>query len=86
MKNNWEQVERSFGIFQGIPTVVGSLEHLCDVASKKRRRTIFSAHAVSPASTARCDSRSKRIERCVATKSAQANNLAAFLGATPIAI
>ena len=80
LKNNWDQVERSFGIFQGIPNVVGSLEHLCDVASKNDVEQFFSSRPI--AGTDRTLRQSlETIERCVATKSTQAKHLGDFLGA-----
>jgi aminopeptidase N len=78
LKNNWETVERSFGIFQGIPTVVGSIRHFCDVASKNDVDRFFSEHRVAGIDRTLQQSL-EAVERCTATKSAQAGNLAAFL-------
>ena len=78
LKNNWETVERSFGIFQGIPNVVGSIQHLCDAGSRNDVDRFFGTHRV--AGTDRTLQQSlESIERCVATKSAQAKTLAQFL-------
>jgi aminopeptidase N len=80
VKNNWDSIERSFGIFQGLPTVVGSIQHLCDVDAKNDVNRFFGEHRV--AGTERALQQSlESIERCAATKSAQAPNLAAFLAA-----
>ena len=79
VKNNWEQLERSLGIFQGIPTVVGSLEHMCDVGAKNDAEGFFSARSVAGVDRTLRQSL-ERIDHCVATKSAQAGNLAGFLG------
>jgi len=78
LKTNWDTVVRSFGIFQGIPAVVGSVQHLCDMRSRDDIARFFGTHPV--AGTDRTLQQSlENIERCAATKSAQAKNLAAFL-------
>jgi aminopeptidase N len=78
LKSNWEQVERTLGIFQGVPTVVSSTQHLCDVQSKNDVERFFQQHPVG--GTERTLQQSlERIERCAATKSAQTRHLAAFL-------
>jgi hypothetical protein len=79
VKNNWEQLERSLGIFQGIPTVVGSLEHMCDAGAKGDAERFFSARSLAGVDRTLRQSL-ERIDHCVATKSAQADNLAGFLG------
>jgi aminopeptidase N len=72
IKANWERVERSFGIFQGIPTVVEALQHLCDTASKNDVGRFFDTHRV--AGTTRVLQQSmESIDRCAAMKSAQGN-------------
>lgn len=78
LKTNWERIERSFGIFQGIPRVVEGLQHLCDTASRNDVNRFFDTHRV--AGTTRTLQQSlETIERCVAMKAAQAKNLAGFL-------
>jgi aminopeptidase N len=78
IRNNWEQVERSFGIFQGIPGVIASLQHLCDAASASEIDQFFSRQTVAGAD--RTLRRSlESVQRCTATKSAQAKNLTEFL-------
>src|SRR5688572_21099716 len=82
IKANWERVERSFGIFQGIPTVVEALQHLCDTASKNDVGRFFDTHRV--AGTTRVLQQSmESIDRCVAMKSAQGKSLAGFLADAP---
>lgn len=82
VKNNWDHIERSFGIFQGVPTVAGAVQHLCDPDSRNDVDRFFSRRRI--AAIDRTVQRSlETIERCVATKTAQARNLAAFLGLTP---
>ena len=50
---------RSFGMFQGIPTVVGSMQHLCDAASRNDVERFFSHASDRAARTARCNRRWK---------------------------
>ena len=80
LKTNWESVERSYGIFQGIPRVVEGLQHLCDTASKDDVARFFDAHPVAGTSRALQQSM-ESIDRCVAMKAAQGKNLAEFLAA-----
>ena len=78
LKDNWERVERSFGIFQGIPRVVEGTQHLCDAASKDDVERFFKVHHV--AGTTRSLAQSlETVERCVAMRTTQAKYLAAFL-------
>jgi len=78
VKSNWNGIVRTFGIFQGIPDVVGSLQHFCDANARRDVDRFFSEHPVAGAE--RTIERSlEQIERCAATKSEQADNLAAFL-------
>jgi aminopeptidase N len=78
VKENWEHIERSFGIFQGIPTVAGATEHLCDAVSRDDVDRFFSARRIA-AIDRTVQQSLERIQRCTATKSAQSKNLAAFL-------
>ena len=78
LKAHWEQVERSLGIFQGIPRVVEGLQHLCDTASKDDVGRFFGTHRVA-GTTRALDRSMETIERCVAMRSAQADDLAGFL-------
>ncbi|MEO5739923.1 MAG: M1 family metallopeptidase [Vicinamibacterales bacterium] len=79
LKDNWDTVERSFGIFQGIPNVIGSIQHLCDAGSRNDVERFFSLHPVAGADRT-LEQSLEAIDRCAATKSKQAESLAAFLG------
>ena len=78
LRNNWEHVERSLGIFQGIPGVIGSLQHLCDAGSRNEVEEFFATRPVAGA-----DRTLRRtletIQRCAGTRSAQAKSLQEFL-------
>jgi aminopeptidase N len=81
VKSNWDGLERSLGIFQGIPSVVSSVQHLCDADSRADVERFFSRRRI--AGTDRTLRQAlERIQLCATTKSAQAGNLAAFLGAS----
>lgn len=78
LKSNWDRVERRFGIFQAIPTVVGSMRHFCDVESRNDVERFFRQHRIG--GTERTLQQAlETIDRCAATKSAQTDDLAAFL-------
>ena len=80
VKNRWDHIERSFGIFQGIPSVVDATQNLCSDALKEDVERFFAGrHQSGIDRTVR--QAVERIQRCTATKSAQANNLASFLAA-----
>ncbi|HET9467976.1 MAG TPA: M1 family metallopeptidase [Vicinamibacterales bacterium] len=78
VKARWDHIERSFGIFQGIPTVVGATQHLCDVGLKEDVERFFEARRVSGIDRTVRQS-IETIQRCTATKAAQSGNLDAFL-------
>jgi hypothetical protein len=77
VKANWDTVERTFGIFQGIPTVVEGTQHFCDLGVKQDVERFFSTKRIEGVQRTPLES----IERCAALKSAQAANLSAFLAA-----
>jgi aminopeptidase N len=78
LKNNWDRIARALGIFQGVPNVIGSLQHLCDANAKNDIEQFFALHPVAGADRTIRQSL-ETIDRCTATKAAQSKNLAAFL-------
>ena len=75
---NWDRIEGSFGIFQGITTVAGATQHLCDHDSKSDVDRFFNMRRI-PGIDRTVQQSLETIQRCTATKSAQQNNLAALL-------
>jgi aminopeptidase N len=80
LKGNWERIQGSFGIFQGVPRVIEGLQHVCDTASKRDVEQFFAANPVAGATRALQQSL-ESIDRCAAFKGAQSKNLAGFLSA-----
>ena len=83
IKSNWTTIEKSLGVFQGLPTIVGATRHFCDRASREDVVQFFSLHKVR--GTERTLEQSlETIDRCIATKDKQSSSLAEFLrGQTP---
>ena len=80
VKANWDTVERTFGIFQGIPTVIDGMQHFCDLRMKQDVDRFFSTRQIGGIER-RLRQSLESIERCATLKSAQAANLSAFLAA-----
>jgi aminopeptidase N len=78
VKANWGTIERTFGVFQGIPNVVGGIQHFCDLGMKEDVEGFFSTRRIEGVERTLQQSL-ESIERCAALKSAQAANLSAFL-------
>ena len=78
VKENWDHIERSFGIFQGIPTVASATQHLCESELKDDVDRFFSKRRVAGIDRTIQQSL-ETIQRCVTTKAAQSKHLAAFL-------
>jgi aminopeptidase N len=78
VKANWGSLEKSLGVFQGLPAVIGATGSFCDPTTRDDVRPFLETHRVR--GTERLVSRTlETIDRCIATKNQQANNLAAFL-------
>jgi aminopeptidase N len=78
LKDNWRTVVDEFGVFQGIPGVIGSLRHLCDIEARNDVDRFFELHQV-PGTERTLEQSIETIQRCAGMKSAQAENLAEFL-------
>ena len=80
LKANWDTVERLVGMFQGLPRVVGSVQHLCDARAGNDVEQFFSRRSI-PGADRTLQRSLESIQLCAATKSAQAQNLEGFLAA-----
>ena len=78
IKNNWDAVVDKFGIFQGIPNVVGSVQNFCDADARNDVERFFDVHRV-PGTDRQLERSLETIQRCTATRSAQAKYLTEFL-------
>ena len=75
---NWQAVERSVGIFQGLPAIVRATGYLCDPASRNDVERFFAEHPVRGTERTLLQSL-ETIDRCVATKNEQSESLRGFL-------
>ena len=78
VKANWDALQRSFGAFRGLRSVVDGLDNFCEQPARDDIERFFAAHPL------RAIDRDVRqsldtIDRCIQTKSQQAPNLAAYL-------
>ena len=85
VKSRWDHIERSFGIFQGIPTVVGAIQHLCNDALKEDVERFFETRRVAGIDRTVRQS-IETIERCTATRSRQTKNLDTFLATADLGL
>ena len=78
LKANWEDLQRSMGIFQALPTVVDSTEHFCDAQSRIDVGQFFQTHPV-PGTERTLAQALETIERCTTARAGQSKNLTEFL-------
>jgi aminopeptidase N len=78
VKRHWEKLERSMGVFQGLPIIVGSTGSFCDSAARADVERFFAAHRV-PGTDRTLAQALETIDRCIATKRDQAKNLTDYL-------
>ena len=79
LKSNWSAIEKSIGIFQGMPAIVRATQNFCDAAARDDVDQFFRQHPVRGAERALQQSL-ETIDGCVATKGEQAESLRGFLG------
>ncbi len=79
LKRNWSAIEKSVGVFQGLPAVISSTGHFCDPAAREDVERFFNQHAVRGTERMLLQA-TETIDRCVVTKSEQSRSLGEFLG------
>jgi len=78
IKTNWGKLLKQLGVFQGLPTVVGSTYSFCDVASRNDVEQFLNQNPIN--GTERIARQAlETIDRCIATKDRQSHNLTEFL-------
>jgi aminopeptidase N/puromycin-sensitive aminopeptidase len=82
VKDNWHTIEQSLDIFQGVPDVAGAVRHFCDAGARHDVEQFFSGQRTAAIERTVRQSL-EAIDRCAATKSAQAQHLSRFLEAIP---
>ncbi len=78
VKSNWPTLEKSLGVFQGLPSVIGSTQNFCDDASRSDVDRFLSQHVI-PGTERTAQQALETIDRCIATKKQQSKNVAEFL-------
>jgi len=78
LKGNWDSIQRKVDVFQGLPSIVGSASDFCDQPMRDELAGFFREHphrAIDRVVTQSLET----VDRCIATKNQQAENLSAFL-------
>jgi aminopeptidase N/puromycin-sensitive aminopeptidase len=78
VRDHWDALQTSLGVFQGLPRIAGHLGGLCDQPTRDDIQQFFQAHRIRAIDR---DVRQslERIDRCIETKAQQEKNLAGFL-------
>jgi aminopeptidase N len=79
VKRNWTTLEKSLGVFQGIPALVGATRHFCDAEARADVEQFFRTRTVRGTERVLAQSL-EAIDRCIDTKADQAESLRSFLG------
>jgi aminopeptidase N len=79
VKRNWTTLEKSLGVFQGIPALVGATRHFCDAEARADVEQFFRTHTVRGTERVLAQSL-EAIDRCIQTKDDQSASLRSFLG------
>jgi aminopeptidase N len=77
VKTNWDELERSLGVFQGLPYIAGSTSDFCDQSARDDVKAFFDAHPIQAIDRSVRESL-ETIDRCIATRQQQGANLTAF--------
>ena len=78
IKANWTRLQKQLGVFQGLPTVVGSTYVFCDAATRNDVEQYFNQNPIRGTERAARQAL-ETIDRCIATRNEQSKNLSAFL-------
>jgi aminopeptidase N len=78
VKENWETLTRTLGIFQGIPRIAGAVGAFCSREKRAEVEQFFKAHPV-PAAERTLRQAFERIDSCVAVRERQASAASSWL-------
>jgi aminopeptidase N len=78
VKANWDALQRSLGAFRGLRTIVSGVDNFCDRSARDDIERFFEAHRAR-AIDRDISETVETIDRCIATKNQQHQNLRAFL-------
>jgi aminopeptidase N len=78
VKTNWDALQKTLGVFQGLPGIVGATGSFCDEPTRRDVQNFFEAHPIKALDRQTRQSL-ETIDRCIQTRSRQGSNLTAFL-------
>lgn len=81
IKSNWALLERSLGVFQGLPQIIGATQAFCDPEARDDVERFFETHRIRGTERAARQAL-ETIDRCIATREQQSKNLSEFLSRT----
>jgi aminopeptidase N len=82
VKENWQTLERTLGVFQGIPRIAGAVGAFCTREKRVEVEQFFTQHPV-PAAERTLRQGFERIDSCIAVKERQSGPLASWLAGRP---
>jgi hypothetical protein len=77
VKQNWDSIQRSLGVFQGLPQIAGGTNSFCDQPTRDDVQRFFDAHPIR-AIDRQVRQALETIDRCIATKKEQRQNVSLF--------
>ena len=78
VKENWDTLTKTLGVFQGIPRIAGSVGAFCTREKRAEVQTFFKEHPV-PAAERTLRQAFERIDSCVAVKARQQPTASSWL-------
>jgi aminopeptidase N len=82
VKENWQTLERTLGVFQGIPRIAGAVGAFCTREKRVEVEQFFKEHPV-PAAERTLRQGFERIDSCIAVKERQSGPMASWLSGRP---
>jgi aminopeptidase N len=78
VKANWDALQKTLGVFQGLPAIVDSTASFCDQPTRDDVQAFFQAHPIKAVDRQARQSL-ETIDRCIQTRNQQSERLSAFL-------
>ena len=82
VKANWESIEQSLDVFQGLPVVVRATGNFCSAPARDDVRQFFESHRVRGTERA-AQQALESIDTCITLRSQQGQRLSQFLRSVP---
>jgi aminopeptidase N len=77
VRQNWDSIQRSLGVFQGLPQIAGGTSSFCDQPTRNDVQQFFDAHRIR-AIDLPVRQALETIDRCIRTKNQQQQNVSLF--------